>query len=347
LVAEASLESVADKGGLSTIRKGISDDLFFVCASFEQRTTSAAKCLAEDYRAKKAFVYYNEEFISNRETARNLQKLCTVLRPKCDVTDEVAGSLIDPKKQFMALRKAILSLDLDSVKAVTVDVTTFNREALLVLMALLRNNCKSARIRVLYVSPTKHGEWLSRGFREVRNIIGFPGIQRGSRSTMLVVLSGFEPDRIRKLIEEHEPKTVLLGFGDPPTERQFLDRNIEEQKTVLARQNVERFNFPANGIEKCHRILTELLSKYLFEYNIILAPMSTKLSTLGGYLTVEAMQEIQMTYCVPSQYNVKNYSKGESHLFMEEMPMRPKDALTKSRSDLDFPTRNTSCRSPK
>src|SRR5271157_1101348 len=129
------------------------DNLFLACASFEQRTTSLARCLAEDYRARKAIVYYNQEFISYRGVARNLQVLDTALKQKCDEVDKIAGSLIDPKEQFIILSKAILSLDLNSIKTVTVDVTTFNREALLVLMELLRNNCESARIRVLYVSP--------------------------------------------------------------------------------------------------------------------------------------------------------------------------------------------------
>lgn len=318
-MTELKMDEVVNSGGLSTMRKRTPDDLFLACASFEQRTSSVADCLAGDYRARKGIIYYNQEFVSNRKTARNLQKLDKLLRLKCGEIDRINGSLLDPEKQFATLKRAILALDLDSIKAVTVDVTTFNREALLVLMALLRNNCALAKIRVLYVSPIRHGKWLSRGFREVRNIIGFPGIQRAGRSTMLVVLSGFEPDRIRKLIEEHEPRTVLLGFGDPPTERHFLDRNIEEQKILLARQDVERFKFPANSIEKCHRNLTELLEKYLADYNVILAPMSTKLSTLGAYLTAEATQEIQMTYCVPGEYNTENYSEGARHLFIEEI----------------------------
>ena len=319
-MVELHLNEVRRRGGISTIRKGIPDDLFMVCASFEHRTTSAIECLSEDYRAKKGIIYYNQEFVSNLKTSKNLERLKALLRLRCNGVDVREGSLVLPEKQFAVLKDAVLSLSPASIKAITIDVTTFNREALLVLMALLRNNCALARIRVLYVSPIRHGKWLSRGFREVRSVIGFPGVQRARRSTMLVVLSGFEPDRVKKLIEEHEPRIVLLGFGDPPTERHFLERNIEEQKTVLAKQDVERFRFPANNIKKCHQSCMKLLRSHLSDYNIILAPMSTKLSTLGAYLTAEANPEIQLTYCVPGEYNVENYSKGTNLLFVEEIP---------------------------
>jgi len=319
-MVEQHLDEVKARGGLSTIRRGIPDDLFVVCASFEHRTKSAAECLSGDYKAKKGIIYYNHEFISNPKTAKNIERLKVLLKLRCNEVDVIEGSLVYPEKQFAVLKNAVLSPNPATIKAVTIDVTTFNREALLVLVALLRNNCAFATIRVLYVSPIRHGKWLSRGFREVRSVIGFPGVQRASRSTMLVVLSGFEPDRAKKLIEEHEPRIVLLGFGDPPTEQHFLERNIEEQKTILAMQDVERFKFPANKIEKCHQSLMELLRGRLSDYNIILAPMSTKLSTLGAYLTAEANPEIQLTYCVPSEYNVENYSKGANLLFIEEIP---------------------------
>lgn len=318
-MTELHIGKVRKKGGLSTIHKNTPDDLFIVCASFEQRTTSATECLAEDYRAKRGIIYYNSEFFPFGKTKENLRIIEGILNQRCKDLSNIEGSLNDAHKQFDVLRKAILECGLGEIQRVTIDVTSFNREALLVLMALLRNNYPSALIRVLYVSPSAHGDWLSRGFREVRNVIGFPGVQRASRPTVLLALSGFEPDRVKKLIDEHEPRLVLLGLGDPPTRKVFLGRNIEEQKTLLARQDVERFEFPANSINGCYLKLKEVLQKYINSYNIILAPMSTKLSTLGAYLAVEANPDIQLTCCIPGQYNMDGYSVGEDLLFIEEI----------------------------
>jgi hypothetical protein len=210
--------------------------------------------------------------------------------------------------------------------AVTVDTTTFNRESLLTAMALLRNHFPASKIRVAYTSPQKHGEWLSQGYRSVRNVMSFAGIQQSSRPTLLVVLSGFEPERTLKLIEEHEPSKVLLGIGDPPTNQQFLQRNLDEQKLILARQEVEKFSFPASDMLLCRDSLETLLQAYLKSHNIALAPMSTKLSTLAVFLVAEEHPEIQVTYCVPGEYNTDSYSSGADSVFVGELPQRSVEA---------------------
>jgi len=317
-VTEKRLDFIKTEGGLSPIGK-TSDDLLFVCASFEPRTTTATECLGKSYRAKNGLLYYNNSEASSDIVKTNLEKLRRLLELKCDRVRTIEGSVNDPVKQFKAIKDAVLDIRAsNSFRAITIDSTTFNREALLVAMALIRTNHSSAMTRVLYVSPFKHGDWLSRGFREVRSIIGFPGIQRADQPTMLIVLSGFEPDRVTKIVEEHGPDKVLLGFGNPPTQQSFLERNIEEQrKIVFSKQDVERFEFPANSIKACHDCLESLLKDRLPSHNVIMAPMSTKLSTLGAFLTVEAHPEIQLTYCVPGEYNTQNYSQGATSVFVE------------------------------
>jgi hypothetical protein len=203
---------------------------------------------------------------------------------------------------------------------VTIDATTFNRETLLVACALLRSERPRPKIRVLYVSPSDHGPWLSRGFRSVRNVVGFSGVHDATKPTVLVVLTGFEPDRVVKVIEEHEPKKVLMGIGDPPTMDRFLARNITDQELMLSRQDVERFRFPTSGVDECVRCLRGVVSPYLADHNVVLAPMSTKLSTLGAFLLAEERPEIQITYCVPGEYNVLDYSAGAETLFLDGLP---------------------------
>jgi len=311
------------EGGLSTIGE-TSDDLLFVCASFEFRTMTATECLGKSYRAKNGLLYYNSSEATSDIVKTNLEKLRRLLELKCDRVKTIEGSVSDPVKQFKAIKDALLEIGAsNSFRAITIDSTTFNREALLVAMALIRTNFSSAMTRVLYVSPLEHGDWLSRGFREVRSIIGFPGIQRADQPTMLIILTGFEPDRVIKVVEEHGPDKVLLGFGNPPTQQNFLERNIKDQsKITFSKQDVERFEFPANSIRACHECLESLLKDRLSSHNVIMAPMSTKLSTLGAFLTVEAHPEIQLTYCVPGEYNTQDYSKGVRSIFVEMI--RPK-----------------------
>jgi hypothetical protein len=184
----------------------------------------------------------------------------------------------------------------------------------------LRSGEPRSMIRVLYVSPTDHGPWLSRGFRNVRNVVGFSGVHDPTQPTVLVVLTGFEPDRVLKVIDEHEPRKVLMGIGDPPTTDRFLARNIAEQQLVLSRQDVEEFRFSAANIQECYEQLRGILEPYLVSNNVVIAPMSTKLSTLAVLLLTEQFPQVQITYCVPGEYNVREYSSGAKDLFVEVLP---------------------------
>jgi hypothetical protein len=311
------------RGGIGTCRTGVPDDIFLVCASYEQRTTSVAECLTPDYSAKGAVIYYNKEFLeghSQQIVQSKISKLTELLKDKCSKITTVEGSWLDARIQFTAMRSALeAEITDESEMAITIDTTTFTRESLLISLALLRILHSQTRIRMLYVSPEDHGEWLSRGFRCVRNIMGFPGIQQPSLPTLLAVLSGFEPERVLKLVDEHEPTMIYMGIGDPPTERRFLERNIEEQKLILARQDVEEFRFSAENAMDCRDQLEELLTPSIGNYNIILAPMSTKLSTIAALLVAELHTEIQLTYCVPGEYNIGSYSTGADTLFIDEI----------------------------
>jgi len=311
------------EGGIATRRSDAPDDLFLVCASYEPRTTAVAEAFAATYRSKKGIIYCNREFLEGpaRPVVKpNIDKLTDLLRDKCEEVHLVDGGWLDAKEQFTAVRDALKSATFNAPEAsITVDITTFNREALLVAMALIRSLFPQAHIRILYVSPEEHGEWLSRGFRCVRNIMGFPGTQQPSLPTLLVVLSGFEPHRVVKLVDEHEPTIIYMGIGDPPTKPRFLQRNVEEQKVILARQDVKQFAFSAENVAGCRDCLEKLLAPRIADHNVILAPMSTKLSSVAALLVAERHCEVQLTYCVPGEYNIESYSRGAETLFVEEL----------------------------
>lgn len=302
------------------------DDLFVACASFEDRSKSVSLNLPADYKAASALVYVNREFLCDApgaRTRRNLYQMIEALARRVGSVRVAEGSWLCAQTQWGVLRGALdASLTSENTNpSITIDTTTFNRESLLVTALLLRTRFPASPIRLLYAAPDSHGEWLSRGFRAVRNVIGFAGIQHPSRPTLLVVLSGFESERTLKLIEEHEPALVLLGIGDPPTRKEFLRRNELEHRVVLARQGVRKFQFPANDVEGCRAALAAELTRVVASYNIVLAPMSTKISTLAALAACETFPQVQITYCLPSEYNIDDYSTGVSKIYETTMPI--------------------------
>lgn len=320
-----NIEKFINDGGLQPGIEGQADELFIVCASYEERSIATVNSLSEGYRSKKGMVYVNDEFLQEpigTPTEKNVEYLKSALDRHCDEVVVIKGSWLSAKSQLEALKSVLLKRDKEPPKGavITIDTTTFNREALLTAMLLLRTHYQNARIRTVYVSPQNHGEWLSRGFRCIRNVLGFSGIQEARQPNILIVLSGFEPERTLKIIEEHEPSKVLLGIADPPTDPSFLDRNRDDHKLILSRQDVEEFCFPAGDINECWNCLESLVKDVIEENNVIIAPMNTKPSTLAVLLTAEKHVKIQITYCLPGEYNLSEYSKGIKKIYIDEMP---------------------------
>jgi hypothetical protein len=53
--------------------------------------------------------------------------------------------------------------------------------------------------------------------------------------------------------------------------------------------------------------------------NIVVAPQSTKLSTIGAWKASHPHFEIQMTYSVPGEYNYKSYSTGIQDIYIDKI----------------------------
>lgn len=318
-------QAFKQSAGVGTIRPQQPDDLFIVCASYEPRSIAVAKVLADDYRCHRAILYCNKEFHRGRrgEPARkNLARLQEIFTACSDEYRIVEGSWLDPSIQLLKMREALSSFEAIDGQgpSVTFDITTFNREALLMTAGLLRTSAESA-IRIVYVSPNDFGEWLSRGFREVRNVVGFAGVQNPSLPTLVIILHGFEPERSAKLIDEHEPSKVLIGIGSPAMSKYFYERSIsEKEKLALSRQEVEEFQFPTYDIEECTELLSQVIQPYLSRYNVVLSPLSTKISALAAMLVAERFPQIQISYCLPGEYNVEEYSKGEADFYSGMLP---------------------------
>lgn len=312
-------ERFVEEDTISRIDEGEPDDLYFVSAGFEDRALSATESFDSGYEAELGLIYVNKEYFNKSEdcrTKKNLKELEELMEEHCDEVDVIMGSWLEADEQLFSLRQGLQTLDKKDNLDITIDVTTFNREALLVSFNILYSICDDITTRVLYVSPQEHGNWLSKGHQSVRNVIGFAGIQNSSKPTLLAILSGFEENRAMNTIDEIEPAKVCVGVGDPPTKESFLHKNKQRQELILNRQDTDEFNFPADSIQGSHEAVSQLISDYSNEYNIIMSPMSTKLSTLGMWKAVQNSEEVQVVYTIPSEYNLENYSTGTDSMYI-------------------------------
>jgi hypothetical protein len=313
-------EQLGSEFTVGQIDSSTPDDLYLTSAGFEERTLTATESLDSEYEADWGIVYVNKEYFkrSNSEvTKTHLKKQKESLEKNCKNVDVLMGSWLEADEQLYTLRDGFQNFAGRDNLNITVDVTSFNRESLLVAFNILYSLSNNITTRVLYVSPEEHGEWLTKGHRLVRNVIGFAGIQNSSKPTLLIILSGFEKDRAVSTIEEIEPGKVLMGIGNPPTKETFLEENLQKQELVLSQQATDRFRFSADSISDSKKDIKEVIQEYTDDYNLVLSPMSTKLSTLGAWGAARESREVQVVYTIPSEYNLKNYSSGSEAMYID------------------------------
>lgn len=297
---------------------GEKDDVFIIAASFEERGRAVISYLKDNYMCKNAIIYYNED---NYNYSDNLTLIEKHLNKRCEnklVIKEGSHRNIQKKNKIMAEIADYCKEHVNrEITNIAIDITSFSRIDLIILLDYLVSYIENVKIKLIYVSPEEHGEWLSKGYSEISNIAGFCGDFDVLKPTALIILSGFEKERPINLIEAYEPQEVFLGFSNPAVQEAFGERNANSQAELSNFPNVQQFNFSARNIKECYDNIARIVEEKISHYNIVLAPLCTKLTAVACFLLAKKYSEIQLVYCYPRKYNYETYSSGMSKLFIE------------------------------
>lgn len=287
-------------------------DLLVVSASFELRCRSVADAI-EPSRVRHVLVAQNQNHAEFHEDQANY------------LLKRFAG-----RSRLMKLHTAYPLITADSIarsfaevfesppRNIVVDISTFTREAFLILYRIMniafgRSVPKQylyARAKEYSLGMNREEKWLSRGIADVRSVLGYPGAFEPSRRLHLIVLVGFEYDRVAELIRRCEPSVISLGqaASNEPDSLDHLDihrYNYDRLRSVFG--EVERFEFPGYDPDGARdAVLTRFRARPGF--NCMLAPMNTKLSTMGAAQAAVEEPSIQIVYAQAIIYNVKAYS---------------------------------------
>lgn len=275
-------------------------------SSFEARSFTAYEQLSRNATDKVSFV------ASSTESER-----AKVIREQQGIPDRLLSlvDVADPLQCQAQLAKVVSGFeDLDDGSKLIVDCTTFRREELLVLLREL--SLCSARLKrrtfFVYSSASKMGSWLSSNVRELRPVIGFPGDVRPSRNTHLILLAGIEHHRAKAAIEAFEPVGISLGTvpRDVSVTDEIHSRNLELRNYLMTHYDnvVHEFGFSAVDPFSVIDALKDIELQYR-DFNVIIAPFNTKLSTLGAGAFALRTNAVQLCYAEVEVYNVLNYSE--------------------------------------
>jgi hypothetical protein len=302
-------------------------DVFISSASYESRCISVAASIDRSSVAA-AVVAMNDSY---RETMQSeFTRLCGLFSEKCK---PLHLSSHDPIRSADKMAGVIGGLLRDSPQRILVDITTLTRELLLMLMRFLQSSVVAGstvefvynRAKDYSVGDPPKDKWLSRGIREVRSVLGYPGELLPSRKSHLIVLVGFEDERALSLIRQCEPSRVSLGLADEtePATQPHQATNVarfSRLKSIL--DQVEKFQFKGYDAEATAGILQEQIARAP-DLNTIIAPMNTKISTVGAASLALRDAAIQLCYAQPNTYNYPNYSVPDDDYYLFQLPGFP------------------------
>lgn len=306
---------------LNTLKYQLNEiDTFICAASFEERCFSLANSI-DLTRIKNKVICYNENEIDilgiNYDKLSKSFKESITLKFDSNDPIKIGNSLHD----FFYKRE---NLELGNV---LVDTTTFTHEGLLILTKFLNiNKGKFSKLTLAYVGASEYSlnesvveeKWLTKGIKNIRSVLGYPGLLKPTIKNHLVVLFGFESERTRKLIEQFEFDKISLGFGSlkDSINSDHFRINSERHSILLGYYPLaEKFEFSLTDPLETKQNLIEHLSKFK-NHNIVVAPMNTKLSTIGAALVAFELPQIQLCYVQASEYNLRGYSKPSEDCYL-------------------------------
>lgn len=235
---------------------------------------------------------------------------------------------IDTVNNFMLKISEILASTPNA--SFLIDITTFTKQTLLILLRLLRNSLtKENQIQFLYtpakeyaIGLTNEEKWLSRGILKVNSVFGYSGIIRPSRPFHLVLLMGFEVERASSLINAYEPSKISVGYarkeGSISEELYQLNRQ-KFNELLMEFPNAESFEFSCTDIDECKLNILAQTAKYE-DCNVIVSPMNNKISTISCSLAAFENDEIQLAIAIPALYNYQSYSIPSDYYYLFDIP---------------------------
>lgn len=297
-------------------------DMFFCSSSFEDRCFLLPNAFPKD-KIKNAFVCFNRD--QEGSILENAQKLTKVL-PNASLVKFHSNN---PIQILEGILEAFTKIPPAQVKSVFIDITTFTHEGLLILYKVISVNCLNAKIILGYSEAGEYSfnvsepseKWLSKGVGEVRTVMGYPGYMSPIRKNHLIILFGFEVERTQKIIDTFEPDLVSVGISAVglSINDEHYKINLDRHKTLIDLYPfIESFEISLLHPIQTSRQLLDQIAKYP-GYNVIVAPMNNKISTLGAAIASETNKEIQICYVKANIYNKDGYSTTGEKIFLMEI----------------------------
>lgn len=293
-------------------------EIFIGCSSFEERCLGTIQKFSPKYHYTKAFIFIYDKPDTERE--KHTQKMVKILKGRGSF-ETIIASESDPIpsiKNLICKLKAIQSASKKIV--ISIDITTFTKKHLMLLLNYLDKNNFFDATRIFYSEPKNYTANLylpmSFGILPIYTVTGFVTTQSLNKQNLLAIFLGYEGDRAMALVNNFEPNETILIIPDPPYHPEWKGRTEEMNRNlieIIGSEKVESIDSlnPHSMLKKLE-CLFGIDGKYdLRKYHCSISPLGTKPQALGLYLFWRQHKgKFSIVYAPPCIHNEAFYSKG-------------------------------------
>jgi len=282
----------------------VNKKILITVASWEERFKLGVNKLISQYKPTEIIVYYYFEYKDWSQSNRNyISKVSADLSVKYSEYELSFDGYIDTWKSLEKITGCI-SEGVDII----VDISTMPRDTIWSIFYIL--NKKINFFNYVYYKPKSYNkDWLSRDPSKPRLQLMQSGIFGLDKQTLLIIATGFDPERTEQLVNFYEPRKTLLGIQVGDQFENNLRNSDEHHSLEYADTNVTKFDIDAFSDDRGYAALEEKVNTYKNDYNILLASLGPKLTAVSLYEIWNKHQEVALIYAPSKEFN-KEYSSG-------------------------------------
>lgn len=149
----------------------------------------------------------------------------------------------------------------------------------------------------------------------------FAGYRSGDARTCLAIFAGYEVHRSSGTIDAINPSLLLMMYGVPGDEKLSWRTNLS--KKLHARFETTRRCATEDVSTLFLQESLDLLERYydylIDDYDLVLAPICSKMHSVAAYMFWERYGEIQLSFPLPIGYNTKHRPKGVGKTYFVDL----------------------------
>lgn len=198
----------------------------------------------------------------------------------------------------------IVNQEIES-KEVFIDITTTPREVLWILLYNLGKKIES--ISYFYHQPQQYNkQWLTRESESPRLLLKHSGIIDPLKQTALLIITGFDSERVNQIVNYFDPKKVILAIQ---AGNQFDNEIRNNDDLFEVEVEKEILQIDAYDGDLGFNTINKKIGSLIADFNIVIASLGPKLTALSMYKLFLFHPEIALCYIPCKDFNIE-YSKG-------------------------------------